>query len=96
MPSSGSSDFDFDLFHFLGFTNELRIFSAFLHSSNVDRIIFLVFSLNRHGHMNHMTWGHILHSEEGIALLNCFCMVYLLEPEVLTLEAGIPEVLGKI
>lgn len=32
--------------------------------------------------------GHALHSEEGIGLLNWFCIaVHLLEPEVLALEA---------
>lgn len=81
MPSSGSSNFDFDLFHFLGFTNELRIFSAFLHSSEPDGSFT---SLNRQPY----EVGHLLHSEEGIGLLNCFCMVSLAPPEVLTLEAS--------
>lgn len=52
MPSSGSSGFDFDVFILLGFTNELRIFSAFLHSSEADGSFV---SLNRHG--GHMKWG---------------------------------------
>ena len=71
MPSSGSSNFDFDLFHFLGFTNELRIFSAFLHSSE---IVGLFISLTPQPYKV----GHLLHSEEDIGLSNCFCMVYLL------------------
>lgn len=80
MPSSGSSNFDFDLFHFLGFTNEFRIFSAFLHSSET---VGSFVSLDRQPY----EVGHLLHSEEDIGLLNCFCKVYLVPPEVLTLEA---------
>lgn len=80
MPSSGSSNFDFDLLHLLGFTNELRIFSAFLHSSEPNG---LFISLNRQPY----EVGYLLHSEEDIGLLNCFCMVYLL-PTIFGILAG--------
>lgn len=82
MPSSGSSNFDFDLFHFLGFTNELRIFSAFLHSSEPDGSFI---SLNRQPY----EVGRLLHSGEDIGLLNCFCMVSLAPPEVFSAIFGI-------
>lgn len=68
MPSSGSSNFDFDLLHFGGFTNEFRIFSAFLHSSKPDGSLI---SLNRQP----CEVGHLLYSEEGNGLFNFFCMV---------------------